>query len=144
MSSNITYGLNPISWKIEFECSEPDDSFYIYMNSLDVDELISLGENVKLIINGEKEIYDSSNETGKIHVEKDLTTFEAYIPGFEVSILNTKYFLNLMIYVLINYEILEDDSILEVCPSINKYIYSVINDRLAPGNALTTLKRKCR
>ena len=142
MSSNITYGLNPVSWKIEFKCSEPDDSFYIYMNSLDVNELISLGENVKKIINGEKEKYDNDNERGKIHVEKDLTTIEAYVPGFELSILNTKYFLNLVTYVLINYEILDDDSILNGCPSINKYIYSVIGSRLLPENPLTTLKKK--
>ena len=37
---------------------------------------------------------------------------------------------------------LEDDSVLDECPCINNYIYSVIKDRLAPGNALTTLKRK--
>ena len=49
--SNITYSLNPVSWKMEFKCSEPEDSFYVYMNSLDVDELISLGENVKKIVN---------------------------------------------------------------------------------------------
>ena len=45
-------------------------------------------------------------------------------------------------YVLINYEILDDDSILNGCPSINKYIYSVIGSRLLPENPLTTLKKK--
>ena len=52
------------------------------------------------------------------------------------------YFLNLVTYVLINYEILDDDSILNGCPSINKYIYSVIGSRLLPENPLTTLKKK--
>lgn len=52
--SNITYSLNPVSWKMEFKCSEPEDSFYVYMNSLEVDELISLGENVKKVVNDEK------------------------------------------------------------------------------------------
>ena len=127
--SNITYSLNPVSWKMEFKCSEPEDSFYVYMNSLEVDELISLGENVKKIVNDEEKEYDGENETGKIHVEKDATK------------LKTKYFLNIIVCVLINYEILEDDSILEECPSINNYIYSVIRDRVLPENPLTTLKR---
>lgn len=139
--SNITYGLNPVSWKIEFKCSEPEDSFYIYMNSLEVDELISLGENVKKIVNDEEKEYDGENEIGKIHVEKDFTIIESYVPGFEPSKLKTKYFLNIIVCVLINYEILEDDSILEECPSINNYIYSVIRDRVLPENPLTTLKR---
>ena len=139
--SNITYSLNPVSWKMEFKCSEPEDSFYVYMNSLEVDELISLGENVKKIVNDEEKKYDSENETGKIHVEKDATIIESYVPGFEPSKLKTKYFLNIIVCVLINYEILKDDSILEECPNINNYIYSVIRDRVLPENPLTTLKR---
>lgn len=142
MSSNIHFGLDPLSWKIRFSCSDSEDSFYIYMNSLELDELISLGENVKQVVNGEKELYESENETGKVYVEKDRTTIEPYIYGFDTSRLNTKYFLNLIAYVLIYYEILEDDSVLEECPSINNYAASVISDRLLPGNALTTLKRK--
>ena len=75
------------------------------------------------------------------HVEKNATIIESYVPGFEPSKLKTKYFLNIIVCVLINYEILEDDSILEECPSINNYIYSVIRDRVLPENPLTTLKR---
>lgn len=58
--------------------------------------------------------------------------------------LNTKYFLNLITYVLINYEILEDDSVLDECPNINNYIYSVIGSCLLPENPLTTLKKRSR
>lgn len=142
MSSNIYFGLDPLSWKIRFSCSDSEDSFYIYMNSLELDDLISLGENVKQVVNGEKELYESENETGKVHIEKDRTTIESYISGFYPSNLRTKYFLGLITYVLIYYEILEDDSVLDECPSINNYAYSVLADRLLPGNALTTLKKK--
>lgn len=99
--SNITYSLNPVSWKMEFKCSEPEDSFYVYMNSLEVDELISLGENVKKIVNDEEKEYDGENEIGKIHVEKDFTIIESYVPGFEPSKLKTKYFLNIIVCVLL-------------------------------------------